>query len=66
MTGAELRKWRTEHMKMKAKAVAYAFGISDDTYWRMERREKLPRWVGLACNAIALQIPPEPMKGGDK
>ncbi|MBS0372109.1 MAG: hypothetical protein JSS57_23250 [Proteobacteria bacterium] len=47
---------------MKVKELAHALGISDDTCARMERRDKLPRWVGLACQAHVLRLDPE-LKG---
>lgn len=61
MNGTQLRKWRQSH-RIRAKEMATALGVSDDTYWRMEKRERLPRWVGLACQAHVLRLDPE-LKG---
>ncbi len=63
MTGADLKDWRVAHMKLKGRDAAEKLGVSMPTYWRMESRKSLPRWVGLACNAISLRLPSEPMKG---
>lgn len=58
MNGKQLRAWRLSY-KFRVKDMATVLGISDDTYGRMERRERLPRWVGLACQAHLLRLDPE-------
>ena len=57
MTGKQLRTWR-KRMKMAGTEAAAALGVSKRTYIRWEATEdELPRYVGLACSAISLNLP---------
>lgn len=57
MTGAELKAWRKKQ-RLHSTLAAKMFGVSADTWTRWEAKEKLPAYVGLACSAISLGIPP--------
>lgn len=57
MTGKQLKAWR-KRMRLKVYEAAAALDVSRATYTRWEAAPTLPRHVGLACQAISLNLPP--------
>lgn len=58
MTGKQLRTWR-KRMRLKVYEAADRLGVSRATYTRWEADPTpLPKYVGLACSAISMNLPP--------
>ncbi len=57
MTGAALKEWRLR-MRLRVMDAADRLGVSRDTYGRLERRTRVPRYIQLACAALAYGLPP--------
>jgi Helix-turn-helix. len=57
MTGSQLKAWRLR-MRLKVRDAAERLGVSVDTYGRLERRTRVPRYIQLACAAVAYGLPP--------
>lgn len=57
MTGPQLKAWRLR-MRLKVRDAAERLGVSVDTYSRMERKTRVPRYIPLACAALAYGLPP--------
>lgn len=58
MTGKHLRAWR-KRMKLTVKEAAEQLGVSPATFSRWAATDQvLPRYVGLACAAVSLNLPP--------
>jgi DNA-binding transcriptional regulator YiaG len=57
MTGEELKSWRGR-MKLSAEAAARELGCSKTSVLAWEKRQKVPRYIALACAAYAAGAPP--------
>lgn len=57
MKSCEFTEWR-ERLKMKKIDAASALGCSKNTITHYESGGRIPRYIALACSAIALNLPP--------
>lgn len=57
MTSEDFREWR-ERLGLSRSQVAEALGIGINQPKRYEEGQKIPRYIALACAAVALGIPP--------
>jgi transcriptional regulator with XRE-family HTH domain len=58
MTPASFIAWRTR-LKLRANAAAKALGCSPNSITAWERgKTPIPRYIALACAAIAFGLPP--------
>jgi transcriptional regulator with XRE-family HTH domain len=57
MTGSQLKAWRVR-MRLRVMDAADRLGVSRDTYGRLERQTRVPRYIQLACAALAYGLPP--------
>lgn len=57
MDAKALTAWRVR-LSMDKKAAAVALGMSPTTYAAYERGQRIPRYVALACAALAYGLPP--------
>jgi len=58
MTPTTLKQWR-ERMNLNKTEAALALGLSPNGYHAYETGwSRIPRYVALACSAIAMNLPP--------